>query len=119
MFLRGANPADILKRALLVHAIRDRYGFRVVRDRDVLVPKPSRRFGHLFDGVFSIAGRAVHLQVALHILQGDEMRELMVFRGCDLARVLAEFRRNVVQLELRIDFLFRAARNALLALQSR
>ena len=46
----------------------------MVGDGDVLVAKFARRFSHFFNRVLSVAGRAMHLEVALHILQSDQMR---------------------------------------------
>src|ERR1700694_509493 len=47
------------------------------------------------------------------------MRELVLLRGGDFAGVFAQFWRNVVELEFRIDLYFGAARDGLFPLQCR
>src|SRR6266446_2834916 len=89
----------------------------MVGDGNVVVAELPGRFGHFFDRILAVAGRGVHLQVALHILEGDQFRKFVVFGGGDLAGIFAQFRRNEIELQFRIDFFFRPARDALFAFQ--
>ena len=59
----------------------------------------------------------MHLQVALHVLQGDQVRQLVVFGGGDLAGILAQLWRDEIQLQLRIDLFLGAACDTFLTLQ--
>ena len=111
------NFLDVRGHALFVQAVGDRDSLRMVGDGDVLVAEFARRFSHLLDRVLSVAGRAVHLEVALHILQGHQMRQLVAFSGGDFPGVFAQLGRDEIQLQLRIDLFFGAPSHALFTLQ--
>ena len=113
----GVNFLDVCGHALFVQAVGHRDGFRMVGDGNVLVAEFARGFRHFFNRVLSIARRAVHLEVALHVFQGDQMRQFVIFGGGDFAGVFAQLGRDEVQLEFRVDLFFRASGHALFALQ--
>ena len=56
--------------------------------------------------MFSIARRSVHLQIALHVLAIEQLRQFVHFGGFDFAIVFAKLWRHVIQFQFRVDFLF-------------
>ena len=113
----GVDLFDMRRHALLVQAVGDRDCFRMVGDSDVLVAKLAGRFRHLFNRVLAVAGRAVHLQVALHVLQGNQLRQLMVFGGRNFAGILSQLGRDEIQLQFRINLFFGPPSDALFTLE--
>src|SRR6266702_3922931 len=77
----------------------------MVGDGNVVVAELPGRFGHFFDRILAVARRGVHLQVALHVLEGDQMRKFVVFGGGDFAGVFAQFRRDEIELPFRLHFI--------------
>ncbi len=80
-------------------------------------PSALRRGRHLFNRILSVARRRVHLKVAFHVLQLNQLRQRTVFGSRNFARVLAQFRWNVIQLQLRVNLFFGLAGNVFFALQ--
>ena len=105
----GAKIFDVLGHALVVETIRYGDGFGMVGDGDVFVAEGFGGGGHFFDGVFSIAGGGVHLEVALDVAEFDELGEFVFFGGFDFAGVFAQFGRDEVEAELGVNFFFGAA----------
>ncbi len=89
----------------------------MIGDGDIFVTQFARGFGHFLNGAFAVAGRRVHVEIALDVLAAHQVRQAVAFRGFDLTGVFADFRRDEVQLELGVDFFFRAPGDAALALQ--
>ena len=85
----------------------------MVGDRDVRVAEGARRVDHLRQRGFAVARVRVHLQVAVDLLEGDELRERVFLRERDLAAVFPHLRRNPVEAERGVDLLFRPARDTL------
>ena len=119
LFVGGVDFFDVRRHALFVQPVGDCNRFRMVRNCNVLVAKVLGRFRHFFDRVLPVAGRAVHLQVALHVFQRDQMRQHVMFGGSDLAGVFAQLRRDEIQFQFRIDLFFGASGDALFPLQRR
>ena len=59
----------------------------------------------------------MHLQVAANVRQGDEVGQLPLFGRFDFARHLAQFRLDVGELQLGVDFLFGFAGDDFAALE--
>ena len=98
-FLVGSvNLFDVRGHAFFVKAIGDGDGFRMVGDGDVFVPQRSRGFRHFFDGVFAVARGGMHLQVALHVFEREQVRKFMIFRSGNFAGVFAQLGRNEIEL---------------------
>src|SRR5712691_6187436 len=117
LLVSGVDFLDVSRNPFFVQSIRHGDGFRMVGDGNVVVTELPGRFGHFFDRILAVARRGVHLQVALHILEGDQFRKFVVFGGGDFAGVFAQFRRNEIELQFRIDFFLRPAREELFAFQ--
>ena len=111
------NLLDVRRGALFVEPIRHRHRFRMVRNRDVFVTQLARRFRHFFDGIFPVACCRVHLQIALDVLQRQQVRQLVLLRCRDFAGVFPQLGRDIVQLEPRVNLFFGAPRHRLIALQ--
>jgi len=71
---------------------RPRDGFGVVGDGDVGVAHLLCLVAHLQDGVLSVGGGGVHLQVPADVSQFDQAGEFPLFGSLDLPAVLAELR---------------------------
>ncbi len=95
-------------------SIGERQILRVVGDGHVLVAMRPRRLGHFFDGIAAVGFDGVHVHVALQISLRDQRRQGMRRGRINLAQVLAQFGRNVVELELGVDFFFGFSRDRLL-----
>ena len=89
----------------------------MVRDCDIGVAKCLRCCSHFLDRIFSVARGCVHLQIALHVFTLEQVRQFVPFGGFDFAAVFAKFWRNVVELQLGVDFLFRAPRDVFFAFE--
>ena len=92
------------------NAIGHGHGFGMVGEGDVFVAQIARSFAHLLDGVLAVGGGGVHLQVAANVGKFYEVRKFVLFRRFDLAGHFAEFRLDVVEAELGVDFLLRSWR---------
>src|SRR6266851_1087358 len=117
LLVSGVDFLDVRRHPFFVQSIRHGDGFRMVGDGNVVVAELPGRFSHFFDRILAVARRRVHLQVALYVLERNEMRKFVLFGGGDFACVFAQFRRNEIKLQFRIDFFFRPARDALFAFQ--
>jgi len=115
--VRRVQILDVLGHAFLVQPIGDSDGFRMVGDGDISVAQRFGGRGHFLDGVFSVAGGSVHLQVALHVRAFDEMRKLVPFGGFNFAAAFAQLRFDVVELQFVVDFFFGTSGNALFPFQ--
>ncbi len=78
----------------------------MVGDGDVAEAAGEGGFGHLTDGVASVGGVGVHVEVAVDVGAGDEVGEGMGGGGFDLAGVFAKLGWDVVEIEGLIDFGF-------------
>ena len=116
-FSGPANSLNVLNRARIIQPIRERQVLRMVRNGHVLVPMLPRRLRHLHDCVSSVGLDGVHVHIAMQIFLRNQSWQLMLFRQINFPAVLAHFRRNVVQLQRCIDFLFRFSRHHLLIIQ--
>src|SRR6266702_3666830 len=99
LLVSGVDFLDVRRHALFIEPIGYGDGFRMVGDGNVVVAELPGRFGHFLDRILAVARRGVHLQVALHILEGDEMRKFVIFGGGDFAGVFAQFRRDEIELQ--------------------
>ena len=104
--LRRADFFDVREGAAFVHAIGDGDGLRVVGDGDVFVAEFAAGFAHFLDGIFAVGGGGVHLQVAANVRELDEVGKLAFFGGFDFAASFAEFRLDIGELELGVNFFF-------------
>src|SRR6266436_9395091 len=91
----------------------------MVCDRNIVVAQLPRRFRHFLDGALTVAGSRVHVQIALDVLAANQVRQTVLLGRLDLSRVFANLRRNEIQFQLGVNFLFRATGNATLTLQRR
>jgi hypothetical protein len=78
---------------------------RVVRDRQVLVAALERGTGHLLDGVASVGGSGVAVQVAADVLEANQPGQRTFPSGAQLATVLAQLRLDVLHPEHAVDLL--------------
>ncbi len=113
-----ANALDVFDGALIVKAVGEREILRMIGDGHVLIAARLGRFGHLFDGVAAIGLDGMHVDIALQIFLRNQLGQGMVLRQVDFAEVLAHLRRNVVELELAVDFLFGSSSDRFLTFQS-
>ena len=66
---------------------------------------------HLFNRIFPVARRRMHLQVALHVPQLNQLRQFVLFRGGNLSCVFPQLRRDVIQLQLPVNLLLSPSRD--------
>ncbi len=116
-FLSGADFLDLSERALFVHAICDGDGFGMVGEGDVFIAEGFGGFTHFFNGVASVGGGGVHLEVAANVLKLYELRHFVIFGGFDFAGHFAKFRLDVIEAELGVDFFFGLAGDNFAAFQ--
>ena len=100
-----ADVGRMLQRARLVEAVGHGQRAAVIGDGDVLEAGVARRPRHRPGVGAAVGGRRVHVQVAAHVLEGDEPRQRAGFGGLDLAAILAQFRRDERQPERLVDAL--------------
>ena len=91
--------------ARVVHAVGHGEILGVVGDGDVFEAAGDGGFGHLADGVAAVGLGGVHVQIAADIAADDELRQRVLGGGFELAAVLAQFGRDVVEVERVVDFL--------------
>ena len=103
--LDGSDLRDVSGQLLRVEAAGDPRRGAVVRDRHVLVPARLRRRHERLDRVVAVGGVGVAVQVAAHVAELDEPRELAPRGGLDLARVLAQLGRDPRQADRGVDLL--------------
>ena len=108
---------DVRDGALVVESVGEGQILGVVGDGHVFVAARLGGFGHLFDRVAAVGFDGVHVHVALQIGLRDQLGQGMLLRQVDLAEVLAHLRRNVVELQLGVDFFFGLAGDRLLAFE--
>jgi predicted Rdx family selenoprotein len=63
----------------------------------------SARVSHLADGVASVGGLGVHVQIAVDIGERDKSWQRMRCGGFDLAAVLAQLGRDVIEIQRPVD----------------
>src|SRR2546430_2241051 len=100
------DRAPLLAQALRIEPERHRHALGVVGDGDVLVPERPRGIGHLGDRPATVGRLGVHLQVAAHVAQLDELGEPMLARQRDLAARLAQLRRDPIEAQRVVDLRF-------------
>jgi hypothetical protein len=83
------------------------FGFQMVSDDGDTGAQRASSFCHL-SIEFAVAGVECICRSPF-VLQGDQMRQFVVFGSGDFAGVFREARADVVQLQFRIDFLFGAS----------
>src|ERR1700737_2448133 len=105
----------MLQQPFFVETVGNCQRLAVIGDGDVLVTDGPRGFGHFFDGIFAVAGGGVHLKVAANIFVADQLGQAVGFGGFDLAAIFAQLGRDVVELQLGVNFFFGVAGDAALA----
>ncbi len=94
---------------LFVHSPGHAHRLGMVGDGDIGIAHLFRLAGHLQDGVFSVGGGGVHLQVPADVRKLDQPGEGSFFRGLDFPPVFPEFRRDRGKPHGLEDVLFLAA----------
>ena len=78
----------------------------MVGDGDVVEAARDGGFGHLADGVAAVGFGGVHVQIAADVAADDELGQRVFGGGFELAAVLAQLGRDVVEVERVVDRLF-------------
>ncbi len=78
----------------------------MIRDGEVLIAEAARRLHHALAGVASVAPGGVGVQIAANVGQCQELRQPVLFGLGHFASVLAQFGRDVRELETRVDDVF-------------
>src|SRR5260221_13043442 len=99
--------------ALVVQAVGESQVLGVVSDGHVLVPVFAGGLRHLLDGAFAVGLHRVHVNVALKIGLGDQLRKFAFHGGLYFAAILAQFRRNEFEPQLFINLFLGLSRDAL------
>ena len=97
---------DVCESSFVVESVGHGEVFAVVGDGDVGQATGQGGFGHLADGVASVGGFGVHMEVAADVGKGDEVGQGMGGGGFELAGVLAKLGWNVVEVEGVVDVSF-------------
>ena len=113
-----ADALDVNHGALVVKTVGEGQVLGVIRNGHVLVAARLGSCCHFFDRVLAVGFDGVHVHVALQIVFRDEGRESVVFGGVYLAEILTQFGRNVIELQLGVDFFFDSARNRFFVFRS-
>ena len=103
--LHAAHALDLAQQLVGRHVVAEAVAGRVVGDRDVLVAALAGRLGHLLDRVAAVRGDRVHVQVAADVAELDQLRQLALAGGRQLAAVLAQLGRDVLHPEPLVDLL--------------
>ena len=98
-----ADALDVFERPLLIQAVGHGQVFRVVGDGDVLVAASQRGLSHLADGVVSVGGIGVHVQVAAQVGLLNEPGQRVAGGSLNLAQVLAHLGRHPVHAQGGVD----------------
>jgi hypothetical protein len=77
----------------------------MVRDGVVRVPEHRRRVEHLLQGREPVGQPRVRVEVAPHLLPGEDLGQSALERGLHLSTVLAQRRRDPRQPETLVDLL--------------
>ena len=89
----------LLADAFLVEAVGLPLRFAVVGNADVFEAEIHRGFGHRFDRLDAVAPGRVTMERAAQVGQLDELRQVAFLGGLDLAHVLAQLGRDVIEFE--------------------
>ncbi len=98
-----ADGFDVGESALVVEAVGHGEIFAVVGDGDVGQAAGKGGFGHLTDGVATVGGVGVHVEVAADVCAGDEVGEGVGGGGFEFAGVFAQLGWDVVEVEGVVD----------------
>ena len=109
----GANSGDVFDRTFVVESVGEGQVLGVVSDGHVLIAARFGSLGHLFDGIAPVGLDGVHVDVALQIGLGKQLREGVIFREIDLTQILAHLRWDIVEVEFGVNLFFRFAGNGL------
>src|SRR5579871_379376 len=101
-----ADALDVSEGALVVHAVGHGEIFAVVGDGDVFQATGKSGLGHLADGVSTVGFGRVHVQVAVNVGEGDELRKRLGGGGFKFAGVFAQLGWDVVEVKGAIDRFF-------------
>ena len=91
----------------------------MVGDGHVLVAVRAGRLRHFFDCVPAVGFHCVHMHIALNVRCRDQARKLVLGGSIDLAEIFAHFGRDVVEIQLGVDFLFGRSRDGFSAFKFR
>ena len=94
----------MLKSALVVEAVGHGQVFGVVGDGDVAVTHGEGGLGHFADGVVTVGGGSVHVQVAADVGCVDQPGQGVTGCRLDFSEVLAQLGGNPIHTEGGIDF---------------
>ena len=101
-----ADAGSVGESAGIVHAVGHGEIFGVVGDGNVAATAEYGGFGHFADGAGAVRLGGVHVDVAVEVGEGDELREGVSGGGLEFAAVFAELGRNVVEVEGVVDGFF-------------
>ena len=96
---------DLLAEPGGVEAVRLEGGFGMVGDGPIVAAEVVHVAGDGFDGFMAVAPVGMIVERAAQLGPFDEAREFAFFGGGEFAVVLAQFRRDVGEVELRVNFL--------------
>ena len=119
LLVGSVDARDVFHGPLVVESVGERQILRVVGDGDVLVPTLFRRLGHLLNGAFAVGFNRVHMHFAVNVFYGDKLRQLVLGGEIDFAAVLAHLRRNAVELQRPVDFVFGDSGDARIVFQTK
>ena len=107
--IERAHRFDVLQQPVDRKASRIPGRRGVVGDRGVAIAPAQRLLGQLLDGEIAVAGVGVAMEIAADVAQLDQLGQLALFGGLDLAAVLAQLGRDPRHAEALVDLLLGGA----------
>ena len=103
MALSLADGFDLFEQPLVVQAVGDDHGLRVIGDAEVLQAEFHGFLRHFLEGAEAVGGGGVVVEGAAEVVEFDEAGERVFGGGFDFAAVLAEFGLDEFEAERLID----------------
>src|ERR1700733_4330439 len=106
LLVRFADALDVGDGTLVVEPVGEGQILGMIRDGHILVAARLGGLGHFLNGVAAVGFDGMHVHVALNLRLRDQHGQSMVASQIDLAEIFAHLGRNVVEIQLGVDFFF-------------
>ena len=112
------NPRNMLHRPRIIQSIRHRQILRMVGNGHVLVAAFPRGLRHFLNRVLPVGFDGMHVYIAAQVFHGDQLGQRMFLRRLNLSQTLAQLRRNIVQLQGRVNIFLSLTRHPFFIVQT-
>ncbi len=118
LFIQLVNAPHLLPQPFCIEPANHRDALRMLRDGEIFVSALARCFGHFLDAVATVGVCGVAVQIAADVFEPYKPRQTAFARGINFAATLAQFRLDVWQRDLRVNFLLGSPADLLFAFEN-